>query len=327
MSEVGDLIRLAGRRPMPDEAQMSAAREAARAEWTRAARQRRWRLSWWSLAAAASVAIAGSGVVWFNTRTSTPIIPVPATRAEIATVQIVSGTLAVIAPDGVRHPVTQSGSLLRQGDRVETSDGSRAAMVLNSGLSVRIDRATSARLEGPELVTLDRGAVYVDSGTQPHRDAVRIQTRFGTVSHVGTQFEVRLDANALHVRVREGTVTLAREREQWTSRAGEALRLTQGGVAERQSIATFGSDWDWIGELAPPFTLEGAPLPRFLDWASRELGMQWEYADPRMRDRFDRIVLHGSLQALTPDEALVAVLPTCGLTSVRKDGRIIVLNL
>ena len=68
-----------------------------------------------------------------------------------------------------------------------------------------------------------------------------------------------------------------------------------------------------------PFVLEGATLARFLDWAARQQGWRWTYADPTMRARFDRVVLHGTLEDLTVPEALDAVLPTCGL-AVRRAG-------
>lgn len=70
--------------------------------------------------------------------------------------------------------------------------------------------------------------------------------------------------------------------------------------------------------------LEGATVGRFLDWASRELGVPWEYADPTVRPRFEDVVLHGSIEGLTPDEALRAVLPTCGLRARRDKDRIVV---
>jgi hypothetical protein len=55
------------------------------------------------------------------------------------------------------------------------------------------------------------------------------------------------------------------------------------------------------------------------------LGVAWQYEDPDMQDRVQRTVLHGSIDGLTPDEALAAVLPTCGLTFYYQErGRIIV---
>jgi len=54
-------------------------------------------------------------------------------------------------------------------------------------------------------------------------------------------------------------------------------------------------------------------VPAFLQWVSREHGWLWEYDDVSLRHRVERIVLHGSIDGLAPEEALAAVLPTCGL--------------
>jgi hypothetical protein len=321
MREIGGLIKLAGRRPMPDAAQISTAREAARAEWRRAARPRRWRRSLWSVTAAASI-IGAAAVVWFSRPTSQP--PAAAPRIEIATLHTITGALVVTSPDGARHTVTQSGMRLRVGDRIDVPEGRRAAVSMGGTVSVRFDSGTSAAFDEANRLRLDRGAVYVDSGTAPHGAALQVETPLGSVTHVGTQFEVRLLGESLRVRVREGAVAVARAGRRWTSPAGEALLLKGHDAPDRHAIATFGADWNWVTEVAAPFQLEGAALPRFLDWAGRELGVRWEYADPGMKRRFDQIVLHGSLRALTPDEALGAVLPTCGLTFSESDGRIIV---
>ena len=54
------------------------------------------------------------------------------------------------------------------------------------------------------------------------------------------------------------------------------------------------------------------------------MGMAWAYNPPDMGGRVRQSVLHGSIEGLTPDEALVAVLPPCGLTFYQEGGRIIV---
>jgi hypothetical protein len=45
--------------------------------------------------------------------------------------------------------------------------------------------------------------------------------------------------------------------------------------------------------------------------------LTWEYSDPAIKSGVEKVVLHGSVDHLTPREALDAVLPTCGLTHAR----------
>jgi hypothetical protein len=61
-----------------------------------------------------------------------------------------------------------------------------------------------------------------------------------------------------------------------------------------------------------------------LQWVSREEGLRWEYADAAARRVGDRAVVNGSIDGLTPAEALLAVLPAAGLTSTRDGDRLII---
>jgi hypothetical protein len=70
--------------------------------------------------------------------------------------------------------------------------------------------------------------------------------------------------------------------------------------------------------------LEGATVQTFLDWISREQGWDWEIADSTLRARAGRVVLHGSIEGLTPEEALAAVLPAAGLTYRREGARLVI---
>ena len=103
------------------------------------------------------------------------------------------------------------------------------------------------------------------------------------------------------------------------AQAGEALLFSAGRAPERRAIPTSGAEWSWLGQLAPPFTLEGSTVGAFLHWIERHHGLRWEFDDSALRERSERIVLHGSIDGLTAEEALEAVLPTCGLT-FRRDG-------
>ncbi len=95
------------------------------------------------------------------------------------------------------------------GSTVTTSVGT-LAMTLTSGVHLRLDASSTARLDSATDVVLERGAVYVDSAgahpTQPDASPISIHTPAGLVRDIGTQFEVRLDDAGLRIRVRDGEV-------------------------------------------------------------------------------------------------------------------------
>jgi ferric-dicitrate binding protein FerR (iron transport regulator) len=299
---------------------MSRARAAAHHEWIRVVDRRTRRLSFWSLAGAAIAAIALGAAGWSLLRHAPRPVPGP----EIATLRTVTGAVLIASAGESSRAVSGSGMRIRAGDRFETIDGSRAAFEMPGGLSVRLDRDTTTRLDSASRLILERGAVYIDAGPGAGDSVFNIDTSFGSVRHTGTQFEVRVDESALRVRVREGSVAVDAAGQRWASRAGEGLILARGRPPERHAIALSGPEWSWVSELAQPFRLEGATAPAFLEWVSREQGWRWEYDTPSLRARVERIVLHGSIEGLTPEEALAAVLPTCGLTSRREGARLIV---
>ena len=317
---IAQLVKLAGRRPTPTPAQMSAAREAAHGEWARLVRRRIWRAAFRTLAGsllAASVVIV---LVWSWLRPQATTVPAD----EIATVRTTSGGAVVVTRGDRLTTIGEAGTRLMTGDRIETSTRSRAAFTLAEGIAARLDENTVAVLDAADHLTLERGAVYVDSGATPRAHGLRVETPFGLVRHLGTQFEVRLQNSTLRVRVREGYVAVHTPDALSTAQAGEALVFVRGRPPERQGITTTGPEWTWLIPLAQPFTLDGARVPAFLQWVSREQGWYWEYGDVTMRDRVERIVLHGSIDGLAPDEALSAVLPTCGLAFRLEGNRLIV---
>lgn len=325
-NRVGQLVRLAGRRPMPDPAHVARARTAAHEEWRRLVRRRTWRRPVWGLTAAVLALATVGALVWRQ-----PLEPAaPVVGVDMGVVEVVKGMVLVRRADGWPHAVAR-GARLRAGNRIETGTDGRTVLSI-AGASVRLNHASAVDLSGDALA-LARGAVYVDTGAvEPganvaHPQAgLRVSTPLGTVSHLGTQFEVRFSGDELRVSVREGAVAVDRADERWTSQAGERLLVRADRPVERRPLAPFAPEWTWIQDVPQPFRLDGATVPQFLDWASRELGARWAYERPEMRRRAQHIVLHGSLDDLTPDEALAAVLPTCGLRAVRARDRLVVVE-
>jgi hypothetical protein len=317
--QIAGLLKLAGRRPAPGAGRMERARDAARLEWRHALKRRGRRLL--ALLAAAAIVVSAGGAAWiWKERTRVPV-----DRAEVAILERVIGIVrvsdrAVNAPS----PIANTDTRVRVSDRLETPERGGAALRFFDGPSVRLSATTAVTLDSDSRLTLVRGSVYVDSHPQPGPRALVVVTALGTVRHVGTQFEVRLQPGSLDVRVREGEVAIDGRAERLTASAGEALLLREHGPVERRRIAASDPDWSWVTTMPAPFTLEGATVPAFLQWASREEGLKWEYADAAARRVADRAVLHGSIEDLTPAEALLAVLPAAGLTSKRNGDRLII---
>jgi ferric-dicitrate binding protein FerR (iron transport regulator) len=185
----------------------------------------------------------------------------------------------VNGPAGIAHTSTR----VRISDRLDTSERSGAALRYVDGPSVRLSAETRVTLDSASRLTVVRGTVYVDSDPQLGASSLIVVTALGTVRHVGTQFEVRLQPGSLDVRVREGEVSIERRAERLTATAGEALLLRENRPVERRRIASSDPDWTWVTTMAAPFTLEGADVPAFLQWVSREEGLRWEYADAAAR--------------------------------------------
>ena len=204
------------------------------------------------------------------------------------------------------------------------------AIRLANGQSLRLDSGTRARLDSASRIELIQGAVYVDSGAHPSdEEAVEISTPFGSVVDVGTQFEVRLvnGEQPLRVRVRSGSVFLADGDVEHTATAGEELLVRLDGSVARGNYGASGSDWEWTLSAAPALAIDGLPLTDFLDWVAAETGLEVRYEDEVLAGAATAIELHGSIEGLRPDEAIIAVMPGTGLAHEIDDGTLSIRRL
>ena len=295
--DVAALIRGAGPRPEAPSEIEGRVREVVESHWREGVRQRRRRrwLATAMLAAAVLVAalLAGGLRVWQPART----------------VALVERSLATGPGAGTR---------MVAGSVVEVKEGSGVALRMSHGASLRLDAGTRVILRSSEEVFLDEGGLYFDSSG---RDApMAVETRLGVVRNRGTQFEARIDDDALSVRVREGAVTVTGETRKAELVAGEALRCETGVDWARYSATTHGEAWSWVAALTPAFSLEDQNLDAFLTWASRESGLELVYASDGLEAEAADVSVQGSIETLTPLEAIDAVLPTTGLRFALVDG-------
>jgi FecR-like protein len=282
-------------RPQPPPDDTEEIRRAVLAEWEAVTgpRIRRNRAALAAVAAAALVA----GVVYVGGRDPGPGAPVPL----IASAERVQGI--VTTADGARVSV---GSGMVAGVQIESGAG-QLGLRLASGGSLRIAPQSRVVLVSGDEAELLAGTIYFDSEQRRPSEFV-VTTQLGEIRDVGTQFLVRLDDERLAVGVREGRVTLTRGAEADSAGVGEGLVASQAGNdVRRDSIETFGADWEWAERLAPPFDINGRTFGEFIAWFEAQTGRTVVFADAALERETRAAVQKGSVDE-PPVEKLATVL-------------------
>jgi hypothetical protein len=317
----GELLTSALRTPALSEDALERVRVAVEDEWRATAivgaavrRQHTApssRLRWFALAA---TVVAAVGVASWITR------PPARTAAPLGSVSRTDeGALSVLAAHFSRRNLTQGGEL-RVGDRV-TAQGP-ALVALARGGTLRISAKSELAVISPSEISLERGLIYLDipPGTGAG-SPLRIITNAGAIEHIGTEFEVLSDDQAVRVRVREGRIRFVGRTDTVVADAGTELLAAPGKSIVQRPIDTYGRDWLWAAALAPDYEIEGSSLIRFLRWVSRELGRPLNFADANARQIADHTILHGSVRHQAPIDAMSNVLATTSLTyEIRGDA-------
>lgn len=287
---IAALVRLAGRRPPVPEDAAARVRNAVHDEWLQTI-GRRNRTRW--IASAAAVAAAAVIVVMLRMMTPRP-------------------QLAPVTPRVVVAGGQTNGAVIYANDVYEVANGNTASLAWGKA-TLRLDGGTRVRITSQTELMLDRGAVYIDSN---HSSAV-VRTPIGSVHDIGTQFEVRLGADRMRVRVREGRVDLQHGGATHSAEAGVELDADARGGVTQHSIATSGSEWDWVVRAAPPIHLDGRTLSEVVASVTRDEGLKPVWSDTTAQ-KAASMRLHGDVP-MTPEEALDTALVASGLTA-RTDG-------
>jgi ferric-dicitrate binding protein FerR (iron transport regulator) len=308
--ELGALLRAAGRRDAPPPDVAAAIRAAAHAEW----RERRRRAGYALAAGIGVLAVAAAAVLAVRA-------PAP-TGATVARLERAGDGVETRAPGAAWAP-RPAGASLVDGEEVRTGARGGAALAWSTGASVRLDANSSVTLRAERSV-LDAGAIYVDGDAANGRGAPAVGTPLGVVQHLGTRYEVRYSPAGLRVTVRDGRIAIANGPAPVEAATGERLTVAPDGLLARERVPAFGADWAWLDALAPGYAIDGRTVADFVDWAARETGRVPEYATPEAREVARRVVLRGSIDGLSPEAALPAVLTTTRLDAVVRDRRVVV---
>jgi ferric-dicitrate binding protein FerR (iron transport regulator) len=303
------LLRLAGRRPEAPADRAARVRGDVHRHWQAATRRRALRRR--ALLGTALLASAATATLVVKVLTPRDV-GAPTLAETIASVEQVEGDAGLTRGDGVRT-----------GQWLETGARGRAALRLADGTSMRLDTDARARLLSPAILELTRGTVYLDTGERS--TGLEVRTPFGVARDIGTQFEVRLTASSLRVRVRAGLVELRRGEQSVSARPGTEVTLGSG-PANTRPVPAFGPEWQWAADLAPVFDIEGRSLAAFLGHLSREQGWTVRYADAQLARDASGIILHGSVRGLEPADAVAVALRTSALSHRFDNGELVVMR-
>lgn len=317
--DIAQLLRGVGPRSDPPEDITQSVRLAVEAQWHAVVARRAGRRKLgWSLAAAVALIAIGA---WLYLPSLRP------TGDRVAEVTAKIGSLTANSGSWSRWQPVHLHEAVRSGQRLATDSEGRAALALAGNVSLRLDRDTRIAVIDSRHFTIERGAVYVDAGSDLMPDAERLQivTPAGAVRHLGTQYEVRLVDSGVRIAVREGKIELdASSGTAQLAVAGEQMTVSPNGTVERRSLSRDDASWGWVITAAPAFDIQGRPLAQFLTWAARELGRDVVYATPESEAEASRVLLSGSISGLSPTEALAAVLPTTPLKVEDRSGGLFV---
>jgi ferric-dicitrate binding protein FerR (iron transport regulator) len=318
---LAEVLRAAGARAVPDREDHDVVFNAALDAWQRGVRAQRRRR--WMLAVAASVAAMAVAVTVLVHRMTTKGPPVVATAA------VMRGSVVTrSADDETWRPLTL-GASITAGSHVRTASAAGLALAMPDGTSARLDKESELEVDSARSLRLTSGALYVDTGLAPAgHHPLQVETALGTVSDVGTVFQVHVRASSVRVWVREGLVQLesAGLAKALRSSAGEEVEVDDRGSVRRGNVAPGDPIWTWAEALAPPLDLDGRPLLQFLDWVAHETGRHVRFAAPDVEARAREVILHGKTRDLTPLQALDVMLSTTDLEYVLSTEQVILIR-
>ncbi len=305
---IEDLLREVGARVVPSAEATRVTEAAVHAEWHAMLEQQRRRVRTqrigWGIAAGMLLVLA---VAFLGLRVDGP------GSNEVAAVARIDGHL-LAGPRADDLEARLSGTRIRLGETLQTDGRSRAALVLGSGLSLRLDSDTTVTFAAADRVELRSGALYIDASADVSgAAALTVKAAAGAVRHIGTQYQVRTHADGIAVSVREGRVLIEHEGGSSVGGAGESIRVSTQGEITRAPISGQDASWSWAAQAAPRFDIENQTLAAFLEWLARETGRRVAYASPQAETAARTLRLRGSIEGLDLETALGAVLSTTQL--------------
>ena len=207
--------------------------------------------------------------------TNTP----PISAVQVASIDKSIGSIYVL---GEQSRLQAAGNLssIAAGQTIVTGKDSGLGLSWGGGGSLRIDADSRVTFVTPTAIALESGRVYFDSMDVDVE--LEIQTEFGSVRHLGTQYMTTIGKQSLSVSVRDGKVAVDGLYYDEVAEAREQLTLSGRARPQVLSILPYGDEWSWVETTAPLNSFDGKTIYEFLQWVARETGFEIEFEDPEI---------------------------------------------
>jgi len=299
MDMIGRLIHLAGAREAVPPERFERVRQNVHSHWQQVVSERRptrrlWRLK--NIAVAASIIlVAGVTFMIWNLEYQPALRPLASVDRVLGQVQI-------------GDEYARKNSEICADTPIETGPDGRIALRMSGGQSLRIDSSSQVIVHSPDHISLEAGAIYIDTAYSENAKPILVSTPLGTAQDVGTQFQVRLTGMLLVVGVRQGLVEVSQSGQQNLSvNMGYYIELGANGEKAQHALQADAPDWAWIESVAPGFEIQGATLAQYLQWYARERGLELVWADAQSESTAGATLLSGSIEGSGLDEGLLLV--------------------
>jgi ferric-dicitrate binding protein FerR (iron transport regulator) len=299
MDNIGRLIKLAGAREAVPPERFERVRQNVHSHWQQVVAEQRatrrpWRFK--NIAVAASfILVAGATLILWNLEYKPAFEP-------LATVDRVLGLVQI------GDEYAGKNSEISADTPIITGANGRIALRLSGGQSLRIDTSSHVIVHSPSHISLEAGAIYIDTAFSEETNPILVSTPLGSAQDIGTQFQVRLTGMALVVGVRQGLVEVSQPGQQNLSvNKGYSLELAANGESGQQPLHADDPDWAWIETVTPEFDIEGASLAEYLQWYASERGVELVWADTASESKANAAILAGSISGSSLDEGLLLV--------------------
>lgn len=270
----------------------------------------------WLYRAAAAVAVVSIGLLF--------MLQQPALPAQIAHIDSNEQQLA-LSMDNISWHSTDTENI-SEGQFLWANGTDPISITMDHGMNVRAKPGTTLQFVSRSQVTLLTGSIYLDSYDKSKDIPFEVQTPFGRVRDIGTQFMVTLDDAMWSVQVREGFVNLSDDTNHLVVTSGEVVTISATDELSKHNISSHDLSWQWTEQTRPGYDIEGKHLDEYLDWVARETGKQLHYGSDKSHQIASSTALHGSIDHFSASESLDQVLKSVDMKLIESTENVIIVD-